>query len=401
MADQDLYRDRGVSSTKDAVHAAVRFLEKGLFPGAFCKIVPDFLTGDPDYCLVIHADGAGTKVVAAYLAWLEGAEYAWDGIPLDSLHMNFDDEGCVGAYGPYGVVQTINRNTFKIPDEVISRLINGCQQQCDELTRLGFPAYFASGETADVPDCVRTIVVDNTVICRMRRADVIDASRMRPGDTIVGFASAGQAKYESRSNSGVGSNGLTNGRHDVLSHHYAQDFPEAFAPEMKPALVYRGKYRLSDRVPDSSFTVGELLLSPTRTNLPIMRDLAAAVPREDRHGFIHCSGGAQMKIGRFGEPGNCYRKDNPFPLTPEFDFLRRANPSMTDKEFWRCFNGSHRFEAVVPSQYVSVCEEIGKKWGVATRVVGQVERSKSGKREVHVRTASGKFVSYTEGIDWR
>ncbi|MBP7811608.1 MAG: phosphoribosylformylglycinamidine cyclo-ligase [Candidatus Moranbacteria bacterium] len=405
MADDDLYGDRGVSSSKSDVHEAIKHHDKGIFPGAFCKIIPDVLTGDSEYCLSLHADGAGTKSIAAYLAWKEGmpADIAWPGISQDSLIMNVDDLGCIGALGPFVVNQSIGRNKFLIPGEVIAAVINGCQNVCDMLTELGFPSalqtVFAGGETADVGDLVRTIMVDNSVVCRMRRDQVIDASHMVPGDVIVGFSSTGQAAWEDIPNAGLGSNGYTNARHDVLCPHYWVNFPEAFAPEVDPELVYRGKYRMSDKVPDSDFSIAAMLLSPTRTYLPLIELLLDRIPREHLHGIIHCSGGGQTKILKFGQPGNRYTKHNPFPVTPEFALLKSAT-GMTWRQMYKTYNMGHRLEVVLPSVYVSQCLDVARECGIAAQEVGAVlEPDTSGKRQVLIRDPDGNLCSYTEGED--
>lgn len=401
----DLYDARGVSSSKGDVHAAIKHHDKGIFPGAFCKIIPDVLTGDPEYCLSLHADGAGTKSIAAYLAWKEGMPIraAWSGIPQDSLIMNMDDLGCIGALGSFVVNQSIGRNKFRIPGEVIAAVINGCQDVCDMLTELGFPSalhtVFAGGETADVGDLVRTIMVDNSVVCRMRRSEVIDASRMVPGDVIVGFSSTGQAAWEDKPNAGLGSNGYTNARHDVLDQHHAVNFPEAFAPEVDPKLVYRGYYRMSDKVPGSDFSIAEMLLSPTRTYLPLIKRLIDRIPREHLHGVIHCSGGGQTKIIKFGQPGNRYTKHNLFPVTPEFALLKSAT-GMTWRQMYKTYNMGHRLEVVLPSAYVSQCFDVAKECGIAAREVGAVlEPDDFGIRQVFIKDPDGTRNIYTEGED--
>lgn len=392
------YDERGVSASKPEVHAAVDKLDKGLFPGAFCKIIEDSLTGDPNYCLIQHSDGAGTKAALAYLAWQEGIIdiEAWEKVQWDSLIMNFDDLGCAGALGPFIVTSTINRNKFLIPGEVIAILINRCQQVADSMTTMGIPCVFAGGETADVPDLVRTITIDNTVTARMLRSKVVNANRMVPGDVIVGFSSTGQAAYESRLNSGAGSNGFTNGRHDSLWPGYGIRFPETYSPEMKKDLVYRGKFFLDDRLPgdEKNFSIAEALLSPTRTYLPLIKALLETIPMQI-HGLIHCSGGGQSKIKNFGQPGNIYVKDNLFEPPPLFLVLQEASGA-TWKEMYQVYNMGHRLEAVVPEIYADGVIDIAKAFDIPAKVVGHVEAGKDSERWVAIKCP---FDEFTYGPD--
>src|SRR4030042_3533509 len=395
----NIYERRGVSSSKSEVHAAVANLDKGLFPGAFCKIVPDYLTNHPKYCLVMHSDGAGTKAALAYLAWLEGiiaTEEAWEKIQWDSLIMNLDDAGCAGALGPFLINSTINRNKLLIPGEVVSAIINGCQKTADFFTTLGLPCTFAGGETADVGDLVRTITVDNTVICRMDRNRVIDAGRMAPGDLIVGFSSAGMAAWESKTNSGIGSNGFTNGRHAMLKRAYAQKYPETFSPETPSDLVYRGKFSLTDRLPgDKRFTIATALLCPTRTYLPLIKMLIETVALSGGlkgiHGFIHCSGAGQTKIKGFGQPGNVYVKDNLFAPSPLFLALKNVS-GMTWEEMYRVYNMGHRLEAVLLPKYAAGCISIARRCNIEARVIGRGEKGSGKERRVIIKSEFGEFV---------
>ncbi len=399
MLEKGLYEARGVSSTKEDVHGAIKNLDKGLFPGAFCKILPDCLTGDPDYCLVMHADGAGTKTILAYLAHKEfpeeEREKIWAGIAQDSLVMNFDDVGCVGGLGPFLVSSTIGRNKFLIPGEIIAAIMEGCENFLDTLRQFGIQCFNAGGETADIGDLVRTLVVDNTIICRMKRKDVIDASRMEPGDVIVGFSSTGQAKWETRPNSGIGSNGFTNARHDILSPTYYKLYPEIVCPEMKRELAYRGKYgELKQELPGFKqlITVADALLSPTRTYLPLIRVLIARLGVENLHGLVHCSGGGQTKIGKFGQSGNRYIKDNLFPVPPLFRALKRAT-GMTWNEMHSVYNMGHRLEAVVPKKKIRTCFAVARECDIAARVVGYVvEKGDNAGREVILNTEHGTFT---------
>lgn len=394
------YEQRGVSSSKEDVHTAIAAMDKGLFPGAFCKIFPD-IAGDRDYCTISHMDGAGTKADLAYLAWREGFGIGvWKGIATDSLVMNIDDMACVGAiargvgFSPFFVTQLINRNKFRIPAEVISALIQGCSDECDSLAAPdAFHCIFAGGETADLPDLVRTITVDNAVTARMHRLTVIDASRVVPGDVIVGFSSTGQAKWEHKPNSGIGSNGLTNARHDCLSHVYAEKYPETFSPEVPDDLVYRGKYLLSDPLPDDDqFTVGSALLSPTRMYLPLIAELIRTIsPIKDLHALIHCSGGGQTKIGRFGGPGMIYLKNDLFPLPPLFAFLREAS-RLTWREMYMSYNMGHRLEAVVTERVVEHVIAVARERRIEAKVIGRVERNPNSRNLVVIETEDGQFT---------
>lgn len=380
--DTSRYAARGVSSGKEEVHKATAGLDKGIFPGAFCPIFPD-IADDPDYGSIQHTDGAGTKSSLAFLAYCEKfGNKVWTGIAQDSIVMNVDDVACVGALGRMHVSQIIGRNKFLIPAEVVDSLIAGCKDFCDKMNQFGFDLVYVSGETADLPDLVRTVTVDNVVSTRIRRANVIDASHMVPGDVIIGFSSTGQTIWENGPNSGIGSNGLTNGRHDSLSSHY-KSITESYAPQVPGDLVYRGMYRLKDALPgDGRFTVGGALLSPTRTYLPLIGNLLERIAPADIHGLIHCSGGGQTKIGKFGGPDNAYIKDNPFPVPPLFAMLQKASGE-TWKEMFKTFNMGHRLEAVVPERAAEACFQAASWAGIEARRVGRVEyRSSLGARVV-------------------
>ncbi|MBI2409734.1 phosphoribosylformylglycinamidine cyclo-ligase [Candidatus Kaiserbacteria bacterium] len=389
--DRSRYAARGVSSGKEDVHRAIEPLERGLFPGAFCTIFPD-IAGDPAFGSIQHVDGAGTKSSLAYMASLEGFDSSvWEGIAQDSLVMNVDDLACVGAVGRMHVSQIIGRNKFLIPAEAVEAIIIGCKRFCDKMREFGFDLVYVGGETADLPDLVRTVTVDNSVSTRVRLTEVIDASRMVPGDVIIGFSSTGQARWENRPNSGIGSNGLTNARHDALSNYYTA-VPESHSPQVPKTLVYRGDYRLGDPLPgDSHFTIGSALLSPTRTYLPLIRRLLELAPVGQIHGLIHCSGGGQTKIGKFGGPGNRYVKDYCFFVPPLFAMLQDRS-GLSWKEMFAVYNMGHRLEAVVPESAEWACFAAATWAGIEARRVGQVERSSSGKNEVVIVVPEGTFT---------
>ncbi|MEN8149743.1 MAG: AIR synthase-related protein [Planctomycetota bacterium] len=391
------YQARGVSASKDEVHAAIEGQDQGLYPGAFCKIIPDLLTSDPDHCLVMHADTAGTKSSLGYLAWREGMGVeVFAGIAQDALVMNLDDCGCVGALGPLLVSNTIGRNAKLVPGEVIAAVIGGYQAVCDLLTDQGIPCVMCGGETADVGDVVRTLDVGCTVTARLPRADVIDAARMAPGDAIVGFSSTGQAKWEDRPNSGMGSNGLTSARHEALGADYAAKYPETYAPEVDRDLVYCGSHALSDPLPgDDRFTVGSALLSPTRTYLPLIRRLVDAVPHEDLHGLIHCSGGGQTKIGKFGagENGEGLRfvKDG-LPEVPPLFRLLRASTESSWEEMYMVFNMGVRLEAIVPEDRVPACLDVATECGIDAWRTGHVEAAEAAEVVIHAEGGEHRYA---------
>jgi phosphoribosylformylglycinamidine cyclo-ligase len=394
------YQARGVSAAKAEVHAAIAKQDDGLFPGAFCKIVPDLLCGDEAHCLVMHADGAGTKSSLAYLAWMEGlGEQVWAGIAQDSLVMNLDDCACVGALGPYLVSNTIGRNAKRIPGSVIAGIVNGYQQVCELLAAEGITCHMCGGETADVGDLVRTVIADSTVTCRLPRSAVVHAARVRPGDVIVSFASTGQARWETRPNSGMGSNGLTSARHDCLGGDYRARYPETYAPEVDPGLVYCGRHRLDEPLPGGEgLSVGEALLSPTRTYLPLIKALLAEIAPSELHALIHCSGGGQTKIIGFGGApgaGLRYVKDDLLPVPPLFRLIQ-ASTASSWAEMYSVFNMGARLEAVLPPAYAERCLAIAADCGIAARLAGRVEANDRPGNCVIIRGEGGEHV-YTRG----
>lgn len=390
----DLYAQRGVSSGKEGVEVAIAHLGKGLFPGAFCKISQ---ARDPKYGKILHSDGAGTKSILAYLIWKETGDVSvWKGISADSLIMNIDDAICVGATGPFFVSMQLDRNSFLIKDEhgVIAAIIEGCKETCERLTALGIPCIYESGDTADVADTVRTITVNNTVETELLLSDVIDASNIRPSGFIVGFSSTGQATYETTPNSGPGSNGFTNFRHDFLSQYYKNRYPEICAPEQEVALAYRGNHFLTDPLPgDDRFTIGSALLSTTRTYAPIVKAILEQVGRKDIMGFVHCSGGGQTKIGKFGQPGIVYVKENLFPTPPLFEHVQKVS-SQPWAGMYRTYNMGHRLEAVVATEEAAlVSMEIAKGFNVEAKIIGRVfQHPDPTKRCVHIMSPYGDFA---------
>ena len=387
MKQDERYMARGVSAAKEDVHAAIRNIDKGLFPRAFCKIIPDILVGDPEYCNIMHADGAGTKSSLAYAYWRETGDLSvWKGIAQDALVMNLDDLLCVGATDGILVSSTIGRNKMLIPGEVISAIINGTDELLEELRSMGIGIHATGGETADVGDLVRTIIVDSTVTCRMRRADVVDNANICPGDVIVGLASFGKASYEKAYNGGMGSNGLTSARHDVFSKAIAERYPETYDAAVPDELVYSGSRALSDAVEGSPLTAGQLVLSPTRTYAPIVKKMLDAM-RPSIHGMVHCTGGAQTKVLHFvGE--NCrVVKDNMFPMPPLFRLIQEE--SNTDwQEMYRVFNCGHRLEVYVAPEDAERVMEISQSFDVEARIVGRVEE---GERSLTIRSPYGEF----------
>jgi phosphoribosylformylglycinamidine cyclo-ligase len=384
------YAGRGVSSGKEEVHRAIAHLDKGLFPKAFCKIVPDDLTGSEEHCLVMHADGAGTKSSLAYLVWKETGDLSvWKGIAQDALVMNLDDLLCVGALGPILVSSTIGRNKARIPGEVISALIGGTETLLEELRGLGIDIRSTGGETADLGDLVRTVVVDSTVVARMRRDEVIDNSRIRPGDVIVGWASDGQASYEDSYNGGMGSNGLTSARHDVFKKELAARYPESFAPEVDPSLVYTGSYGLTDSVAGSPLDAGRLVLSPTRTYAPVVKELLST-HRSAVHGMVHCSGGGQTKVLHFVE-GVHVVKDQLFPVPVLFETIQKESGTPWN-EMYQVFNMGHRMEIYLSPEDAPAALAAADKFGIAAQIVGRVEEAPAGaKASLELRTPHGNF----------
>ncbi len=367
------YMLRGVSASKEDVHNAIKNIDKGLYPKAFCKIIPDILGGDPEYCNIMHADGAGTKSSLAYAYWKETGDLSvWKGIAQDALIMNIDDLLCVGAVDNILVSSTIGRNKNLVPGSVISAIINGTDELLAELREMGVGAYATGGETADVGDLVRTIIVDSTVTCRMKRSDVINNANICPGDVIVGLSSSGQATYEKEYNGGMGSNGLTSARHDVFSKDIAKKYPETYDHAVPEELVYSGGLKLTDKVQDSPIDAGKLVLSPTRTYAPVVKKLLDAL-RPQIHGMVHCSGGAQTKILHFVD-GVHVIKDNLFPIPPLFRTIQEQ--SGTDwKEMYKVFNCGHRFEVYLPKEYAQQVIDISKSFGIDAQIIGRIEPS--------------------------
>lgn len=368
------YMMRGVSADKEDVHNAIKNVDKGIFPGAFCKIIPDILGGDSEYCNIMHADGAGTKSSLAYAYWKETGDLSvWKDIAQDALIMNIDDLLCVGATDNILLSSTIGRNKLLIPGEVIAAIINGTEELLADLRKAGVNIVSTGGETADVGDLVRTIIVDSTVTCRMKRSDVIDNSNITEGDVIVGLASFGQARYEHRYNGGMGSNGLTSARHDVFSKELLKKYPETCDPGVPDELKYTGSKNLTDFITEVGIDAGKLVLSPTRTYAPIIKEVLDLM-RHDIHGMIHCSGGAQTKILHFLRPGLHVIKDNLFPTPPLFELIQ--SESGTDwREMYKVFNMGHRFEIYLPQQFAERIIEISQSFGVDARIVGRVEKS--------------------------
>lgn len=382
------YKLRGVSAEKEDVHNAIKNIDKGLFPKAFCKIIPDYLTNNADYCLIMHADGAGTKSSLAYAYWKETGDISvWKGIAQDALIMNIDDLLCVGATDNILLSSTIGRNKNRIPAEVISAIINGTEDLIQELDSFGVTIHSTGGETADVGDLVRTIIVDSTVTARMKRNLVIDNANIKPGDVIVGLASYGQATYEKEYNGGMGSNGLTSARHDVFSKYLAEKYPETYNAEVPSDLVYSGQVKLTDTVENSPIDAGKLVLSPTRTYAPIIKKVLEKYTPNEIHGMVHCSGGAQTKILHFVDNLHII-KDNLFPIPPLFKLIQEQ--SKTDwKEMYQVFNCGHRMELYVPSEIANDIIEISKSFNVDAQIVGRVEASE--KKKLTITSEFGKF----------
>ncbi len=381
---------RGVSAAKEDVHNAIKNIDKGIFPQAFCKIIPDILGGDPEYCNIMHADGAGTKSSLAYMYWKETGDLSvWKGIAQDAIVMNTDDLLCVGAVDNILVSSTIGRNKMLIPGEVISAIINGTDELLAELREMGVGIYPTGGETADVGDLVRTIIVDSTVTCRMKRSDVIDNVNIRPGDVIVGLSSTGQATYEKRYNGGMGSNGLTSARHDVFSKYLAEKYPESYDHQVPEELVYSGGCRLDTPVEIGNgnvVTAGELVLSPTRTYAPVIKKLFDEM-RPDIHGMVHCTGGAQTKVLHFVGDNCRVVKDNMFPVPPLFRLIKEQ--SGTDwREMYQVFNMGHRMEIYVQPNMAERVIEISKSFNIDAQIIGHIEE---GPRSLTIQSEFGTF----------
>jgi len=382
------YAQRGVSASKEEVHNAIKSIDKGLYPKAFCKIIPDHLTQDPNYCLIMHADGAGTKSSLAYMYWKETGDLSvWKGIAQDALIMNIDDLLCVGATDSILLSSTIGRNKNVIPGEVIAAIIAGTEDLIKELATYGVEIHSTGGETADVGDLVRTIIVDSTVTARMKRDKVIDNARIQAGDVIVGLASFGQAHYEKEYNGGMGSNGLTSARHDVFSHELASKYPESYDAAVPADLVYSGQIGLTEHIKDVTINAGKLVLSPTRTYAPIVKKILDTLTPQEIHGMVHCSGGAQTKILHFIDNLHII-KDNLFPVPPLFQLIQ--SQSNTDwKEMYQVFNCGHRLELYVPESIAAELIAISESFGVAAQIVGRVEASTS--KKLTIQSPYGTF----------
>lgn len=386
MSDQR-YNQRGVSASKEDVHNAIKNIDKGIFPKAFCKIIPDILGGDVEYCNIMHADGAGTKSSLAYMYWKETGDLSvWKGIAQDALIMNIDDLLCVGATDNILLSSTIGRNKMLIPGEVISAIIQGTNDLCEELSSLGVNIYPTGGETADVGDLVRTIIVDSTVTCRMKKSDVISNDNIQDGDVIVGLSSYGQATYEKEYNGGMGSNGLTSARHDVFANYLATKYPESYDSSIPANLVYSGNMKLTDMIEGLGIDAGKLVLSPTRTYAPVIKQILDKL-RPVIHGMVHCSGGAQTKVLHFVNKVKI-TKNNLFPVPPLFKLIQEQ--SGTDwKEMYKVFNMGHRMEIYLPSEYAEAVIDISKSFGIDAQIVGYVE--KSDKTELLIDSEFGRF----------
>ncbi|MBT8316964.1 MAG: phosphoribosylformylglycinamidine cyclo-ligase [Lutibacter sp.] len=384
------YSQRGVSASKEDVHNAIKNVNKGLFPKAFCKIVPDYLTGDKNYCLIMHADGAGTKSSLAYMYWKETGDISvWKGIAQDALIMNIDDLICVGATDNILLSSTIGRNKNLIPGAVISEIINGTEELLQDLKEFGVEIYSTGGETADVGDLVRTIIVDSTVTARMKREDVIDNANIKAGDVIVGLASFGQATYEKEYNGGMGSNGLTSARHDVFHKYLAEKYPESFDAAVPEELVYSGNMKLTGEVQNSPLNAGKLVLSPTRTYAPIIKAVLEKFTSKDIHGMVHCSGGAQTKILHFIDNLHIV-KDTMFEVPPLFKLIQEQ--SKTDwKEMYQVFNCGHRMELYVPAEIATDIINISKSFNVDAQIIGRVEASETKKLTIKSKFGTFKY----------
>lgn len=378
---------RGVSAAKEDVHNAIKNIDKGLYPQAFCKIIPDILGGDPEYCNIMHADGAGTKSSLAYMYWKETGDLSvWKGIAQDALIMNTDDLLCVGAVDNILVSSTIGRNKMLIPGEVISAIINGTDELMSELRDMGIGIYGTGGETADVGDLVRTIIVDSTVTCRMKRSDIINNANIHPGDVIVGLSSTGQATYETKYNGGMGSNGLTSARHDVFCKYLAEKYPESYDKAVPEELVYSGKYMLTDPVEGAPINAGQLVLSPTRTYAPVVKRLLDEM-RGKIHGMVHCTGGAQTKVLHFVDENCKVVKDNMFPIPPLFRIIQEE--SGTDwSEMYKVFNMGHRLEIYLNAEDAQQVIDISRSFNIDAQVVGHIEE---GKKSLTIRSEYGTF----------
>ncbi len=388
MVTESRYSARGVSASKEDVHSAIKDVDKGIFPKAFCKIVPDILGGDPEWCNIMHADGAGTKSSLAYMYWKETGDLSvWKGIAQDALIMNVDDLLCVGATENILVSSTIGRNKNKIPGEVIAAIINGTEELLANLRELGISIYSTGGETADVGDLVRTIIVDSTVTCRMKKEDVISADKISAGNVIIGLSSYGTASYENGYNGGMGSNGLTSARHDVFANYLAEKYPESFDPEVPAGLVYTGKYNLKETIEGLGVDAGKLVLSPTRTYAPVIKKMLEK-HRKDITGMIHCSGGAQTKVLHFIDNVHVV-KNNMLPVPPLFKIIQEQSGTSW-QEMYKVFNMGHRFEVYTSPDIADEIISIAKEFSIEAQVIGKVELSEG--KKLTIRSEYGEFT---------
>lgn len=382
------YAQRGVSAGKEDVHNAIKKVDKGLFPKAFCKIVPDHLTGDEDYCLIMHADGAGTKSSLAYMYWKETGDLSvWKGIAQDALIMNIDDLICVGAVDNIMLSSTIGRNRNLVPGEVISAIINGTEELLSDLRSFGITIHSTGGETADVGDLVRSIIVDSTVTARLKRNQVIDNANIKPGNVIIGLSSFGQATYEKEYNGGMGSNGLTSARHDVFSKYLSEKYPESFDPSIPQELIYSGSKSLTDKVKNSPLDAGKLVLSPTRTYAPVIKKMLSKYSNKEINGMVHCSGGAQTKVLHFVDNVHIV-KDNLFEVPPLFQLIQQESKTNW-KEMYQVFNMGHRMELYVDEKFADDLIEISQSFNVEAKIIGRVEASE--KKKLTIKSEFGVF----------
>lgn len=386
MRPDERYNSRGVSASKEDVHNAIKHLDKGIFPKAFCKIIPDYMGGDPGYCNIMHADGAGTKSSLAYIYWKETGDISvWKGIAQDAIVMNLDDLLCVGATENILLSSTIGRNKHKIPGEVIAAIINGTDELLSTYRDMGISIYPTGGETADVGDLVRTVIVDSTVVCRMKRSDVITNENIAPGDVIVGLSSTGQAVYETAYNGGMGSNGLTSARHDVFSNYMGMKYPESYDSDLPKELVYTGSYRVTDLIEKLGVDAGKLVLSPTRTYAPVIKKILDEY-RPRIHGLIHCSGGAQTKIMNFTDL--TVVKDNLFPTPPLFEIIQQESGTSW-AEMYKVFNMGHRMEVYVDEDLAPEIIAVSQSFGIDARIIGRCE---AGPKRLTIKSAYGEFI---------
>lgn len=386
MRPDERYNSRGVSASKEDVHNAIKHLDKGIFPKAFCKIIPDYMGGDPGYCNIMHADGAGTKSSLAYIYWKETGDISvWKGIAQDAIVMNLDDLLCVGATENILLSSTIGRNKHKIPGEVIAAIINGTDELLSTYRDMGISVYPTGGETADVGDLVRTVIVDSTVVCRMKRSDVITNENIAPGDVIVGLSSSGQAVYETAYNGGMGSNGLTSARHDIFSNYMGMKYPESYDSDLPKELVYTGSYRVTDLIEKLGVDAGKLVLSPTRTYAPVIKKILDEY-RPRIHGLIHCSGGAQTKIMNFTDL--TVVKDNLFPTPPLFEIIQQESGTSW-AEMYKVFNMGHRMEVYVKEDLAPEIIAVSQSFGIDARIIGRCE---AGPKRLTIKSAYGEFI---------